>query len=294
MTRILMTGSFLPLVVMQKTSLEMWARQGPQLAAFARLIADPDAEEPLGRFYREPLVALDLLGFAITRAGVSRHRDVVYQGRPNIFSTRYFPEIGDELVITRAVDLVSNEVGVVLGDHRAGTIRLEQGVLDTLLEVALSPTDGTPNNTAGLFSKRGDATGPWSVIRDWPENSRLSASARARMAAAVAAGRTVVAPEWIGAEHEPAWWEIDTATGTTLGVGSRGWGVMVEDATSRSIATLGAREGTRKIGIQVSCKMLIAYLRAQGMTIRMLPGPHGPVAVLTPHIMNWLMSYGCK
>jgi hypothetical protein len=293
-TRILITGSLLPPVIMEKASLEIWARQGPQIAAFARLIADPQAEEPLSRFYREPLISLDLLGFAIMRGGISRHRDLVYQGRPNIFTTHYVPELSEGLVITRAVDLVSNEVGVVSGDFNPAIIRLEQGVLDTVLEAALSSTEDVSGNTAELFSHRGRATGQWSIAHRWPEDSALPASARARMASAVDAGRTVVAPEWIDDGHEMAWWEIDMATGTTLGIGSRGWGQLLEEGTNRGIATLGTREGTRKIGIQVSCEAFIAYLRVQGMTIRMLPGPNGPVPLLTPHIMNWLISSGCK
>ena len=291
-TRILVTNNLLPPVALEKASLEFWALQGPQIAAFARLLADPSAEEPLQRFYREPLVALDLLGFGVVRGEVSRHRTALYQGSPNIFTTHYVPAAGEDLVVARSVDLVANQVGVIgTGSRPAAHVRLEQGVLDTVLEAALSEAKGTRNNTAELFAERGRATGPWSAARNWSDSSRLPASARARMAGSVAAGRTVVAPEWVGSGHEPAWWEIDAATGTTLGIGSKGWGQHTpSDVTLRTVGTGGTSKGAQKVGHKVSCAVVIAYLRTAGMTIQM----QGNAVVMTPHLLKWLRSYGCS
>jgi hypothetical protein len=81
------------------------------------------------------------------------------------------------------------------------------------------------------------------------------------MAAAVAAGRIVVAPESVGDGRRTAWWEIDPATGSTLEVGWNGWGTeTTEDVISRAFAKAGAKEGTERFGYTVSCTVLKAML----------------------------------
>jgi hypothetical protein len=293
-TRILVTGAQIPPVALKKASLDLWARQGPQIAAFARLIVDPNAEEPLQRLHKEPLISLDLIAFAVMREELSRHRAAIYQGRPNIFTTHYVPAIGDDLAVFRSIDIVSNEVGIVSsGSGSAARIRLEQGVLDTVLENAMSPAGGIPNNTSDLFSRGESAARGWSVVDNGSENSLLPASTRARISGAMAIARTVVAPEWVAGGYAPAWWEIDPATGTTLGIGNKGWGQASEEAPLQTIAAGGVREGTRKVGVRVACAQVLAFLEVSGMTIRWLPGPSGPVPILTPHLLTWLASYGC-
>lgn len=290
---ILVTGAAVPPVALAKAYLELWAEQGHQIAAFARLLRDPDAAEPLGRFFSRPLVPLDLVALAAGRTELSRHRDAVYVGSPNILSTHYLPRLGDGLEAPRAVDIVANAVGAVAGDAVAASrIQLEQGVLDTLLEQAMAPGESTADNAAELFSRRGEATGPWAATRQWPEDSPLPAAARARMEAAVAAGRIVVAPESLSEGTPPAWWEIDPETGATLGIGPRGWGQAgVEDASTRTIATGGAQQGARKTGQVVFCEVLFAYWKAQGYIVTWYSKG---VVVLPPELVGQFLASGCK
>jgi hypothetical protein len=266
-SRILITGTDIPPVLLERASLELWARQGPQMAAIIRLVNDPEAEEPLGRMLKEPLVPLDLLALAMVRSELSRFREAIFIARPNILTTHSFFRAGEELEIVQAVDIVANEVEVMAGGANAPSrIRLEQGVLDTVLEAALSAREGPSHNTAELFALRGESTGDWVRMQGSSESSLLSAEARARTASAIAAGRLVVAPERVEKGTAPAWWEIDPTTGTTLGIGSKGWGTDITETTiTTGIRGEGTRQGSAKLGRSAACQLLWVFLTSQGM-----------------------------
>lgn len=268
-SRILVTNSQLPPIAFEKASLELWGRQGPQLAALARLLHDPEAEEPLQRLLQEPLIPLDLLAFAVTRGELSRFRSATYLGSPNVLTKHFLLDAGGQLEALEAVDVVANEVGVMAsGEDPAWRVRLEAGVLDTILEASLSAADGPSHNTAELFSSRGESTGGWMSFPDLPPDYSLPAEVQARMENAVARGRVVVAPEWVKGDVEPAWWEIDPADGTTLGIGSKGWGVeLTERTVQEGVRAEGTRRGATKIGIKVSCAVVMAHLRVQNLLI---------------------------
>lgn len=258
-TKIAITASDLPPVFLEKSVLELWARQGHQIAAFARLLHDPEADEPRSRLVSEPLAPLDLEALAVLRREYSRFREAIFVASPNILTTRFLLEIEPAAQAIRAVDLVANHVGVATGSAvPAHRVRLEQGVLDTVLEAG-SDTDAPPrHNTAVLFARRSEATGPWSVLRASPGAGSLPAEASARIAEAVSAGRIVVAPASVAPGFEPAWWEIDPEDGTTLGIGPRGWGSSVEDLGTRRGAAAKFPEASNKIGIRVACNVVKA------------------------------------
>lgn len=258
-TKIAVAASDLPPVFFERAVLELWARQGHQIAAFARLLHDPGAEEPLSRLTSQPLAPLDLKALAVLRKSYSRFREAIFIASPNILTTRFLLEVEPVARAIRAVDLVANDVGVVTGSvvpaHR---VRLEQGVLDTVLEAAEDPQAPPAHNTAVLFARRGEAGGAWSIVRASPGPGSLPAEASARMAAAVAAGRIVVAPASVGEGLEPAWWEIDPHDGTTLGVGLRGWGSSTEDLGTRRGVGGKLPEATNRTGIRIACNVVKA------------------------------------
>ncbi len=289
-SRILVTSSHLQPIAFQKASLELWARQGPQLAALARLLHDPEAEEPLQRLLREPLIPLDLLALSMTRGELSRFGSATYLGSPNILTRHYLLDAGGQLEALDAVDIVANEVGVIgSGSIPASRVRLEAGVLDTVLEASLSARDGPSHNTAELFARRGESTGRWMSYPDLPQNHRLPAEVQARMKTADAAGRVVVAPEWVSGDAEPAWWEIDPTDGTTLGIGSKGWGVeLTEKTVQEGVGAEGTRRGATKVGIKVSCAVVMAYLMQMEMLI---PVPGG--IIWTPEAYAFAVKRGC-
>jgi hypothetical protein len=288
--RILITSAALPRVALEKAALEFWAEQGPQIAALIRLVHNPEDDEAAGRAYRQPLKALDLLGFATARHALSPHRSSIYLASPNILSTHLIAELDESYQVRRAFDIVINDVGVVPNSTvSASRIRLEQGVLDTILEAAMMGTEARSGNTADLFASRGESSGDWRRVSKSTEISALSETARARIADALAAGRIVVAPERLGTDHEPAWWEIDPVTGTTLGIGHKGWGVVAEQ-TVRGIATGGVMHGARRYSIMTFCRAAVAALYAGGWIFVNMAG----AVVYTWQAVDFLISRGCS
>jgi hypothetical protein len=289
--RVVVVSADLPPIALQRAAHEYWANHGPQIAGIVRIANGADDDEVLQRAYAQPLMALDLLGLATARYLLSPNRSSIYLGSPNVLTTHFTVELDNSYSVRHAFDLVVNDVGVIANDSvSVGRIRLEQGVLDTILEAAMSGSGRRSGNAAELFASRGAATGEWHRVDVASPGSTLSGAAEARIADALNAGRIVVAPGQLGRDLEPAWWEIDLATGTTLGIGSRGWGETVSDATMRSIVVGGAREGVKKIGFKIACSKVGADLVTAGL-IRMLPGG---IMLLSPEAMRMLMQYGCR
>lgn len=294
--RVTVVSADLPPIALQRAVHKYWANHGPQIAGIVRIANGDEDDEVVQRAYAQPLMALDLLGLATARYLLSPNRSSIYLGSPNVLTTHFTVELDNShsvqhALVRHAFDWVVNDVGVLTSDPvSVGRIRLEQGVLDTILEVAMSGSGRPSGNAAELFASRGTATGEWHRVDAASPGSIMSGAAAARIADALNAGRIVVAPGQLGRDLEPAWWEIDLATGTTLGIGSRGWGQTVSDVTMRSIVVGGAREGTKKIGFNISCKTVGADLIAAGL-IRMLPGG---IMLLSPEAIRMLMQYGCR
>jgi hypothetical protein len=288
--RILITSAAPPRVALEKAALEFWAEHGPQIAALLRLVHNPEDDEAAGRANRQPLIALDLLGLATARHMLSPHRSSIYVASPSILSSHFIADLDDSFQMRRAFDIVINDVGVVPNSSvSASRIRLEQGVLDTILEAAMMETDARSGNTADLFASRGESSGDWQRIGKSTEIPALSETARARIEDALNAGRIVVAPEHLGPGQEPAWWEIDPVTGTTLGIGHKGWGVVAEQ-TVRGIATGGVMHGARRYSIKISCKVAVAFLKVNGWIFTGLGG----AVVYTWQAVEFLLARGCS
>lgn len=289
--RILVTSAELPPIALERAARELWVEHGPQLAALVRVMHEPTVEEALGRMYRHPLVALDLLGLAAARHALSPHPSATYLGSPNILTTHFTVDLGGSFSVGRAFDLVVNEVGVAPAAQAPATrIRMAQGVLDTILEAALSEPDERSGNAAELFAQRGEASGGWHRVEAATEQRGLSEESGARIAVAMAAGQVVVAPKTAAEELEVAWWEIDPATGTTVGIGSKGWG---QSATEEMIDTTGSTvyvtPGAKSLGWRVNCRVLGAFLRVNGWMFRNLSGGW----TFTAEAMGHILEAGC-
>lgn len=262
-SRILIAASDLPLDALEHAELELWAHHGHQIAALVRLMHDPSVEEPLARLVSAPLPLLDLMQLANARKEFFRFRKNSYLGTPNIVTTHDYFTLGDQLDSHFAVDIVYNQIGVMASGGDDARIRLEQGVLDTLLESNLTGGGSKSHNTAVIFENRG--TTPWKLQKEGALLSKQTPEAWARMRAAMESGYAVVAPDKYDADTEPAWWEIDSETGMTLGIGKNGWGVeTIENSWQRGGNAVVMKEPTRKYGIKVSCRVVQAagYLDA--------------------------------
>lgn len=290
MHRILVTSATPPSVALKKAAWEFWAEHGPQIAALIRLVYNPEDDESAARATRQPLSALDLLGLATARHALSPHRSSIYLASPNILSTHFIAKLGDPYQVRKAFDIVINDVGVVPAKSgSASRIRLEQGVLDTILEAAMLGTGPRSGNTADLFAGHGGVSGNWQRVDQSTQLSALSETARARIENALEAGQIVVAPQQIGPGQEPAWWEIEPATGTTLGIGHNGWGVVAEQ-TVRGIGTGALTHGARRYAMSTYCVAAVSFLTAGGWIFTGLGG----TVVYTWQAVEFLIARGCS
>lgn len=176
-----------------------------------------------------PSVLYDL---ALVRMAWSRPHTQTFVSVPNVLTmhTRLRPHPDDELRLCAAIDIVVNDLSVAnVTDPFAA--RVQQGILDTTAEAFVVGRCARPENTGEIFAAAQSQRVQWVVVRTPAECSealaQLPADARARISADVAAGHVVLAPKatvTISERPVTAWWRIDAATGTTLGIGDNGWG----------------------------------------------------------------------
>jgi hypothetical protein len=174
-----------------------------------------------------------LYDLAAGRALLSPVAGQVYLHTPSILALHRVPALeGDrDLVMRESFDIVANDVGVRPGAKgEPGRLRLQQGVVDTVLESVL-PLGGVRRAGASdlLASNRRDRD--WVVIRSLGDRAwrgvRLPDDVRARIGAMVASGAVAIVPREplsAGRDRVAAWWIVDPRTGQTLGYGPTGWG----------------------------------------------------------------------
>ena len=252
-----------------RAALETWSRNRNFFIAMVYEAAGWEDERvpiALGQGSFRPL---DLMAMATLRNHWSRLPGSTYIDRINIFSTHLTSTIqGDSTVDLSATDIVLNHVGVVPGspdDPRL--VRLEQGVLDTLVETTFSD-DQSGFNTYLQFSRSSGEAGAW-IGLDQGANldkllSGLPPSDLERMRIELADGQNVVvsaSPSALGDETFASWWRIDARDGTTLGMGYRGWGVDGSGEYPGQIVIPAAiRELGKKHGLTVGCKVAEATI----------------------------------
>ncbi len=257
-TRILVNSTDLPLIALYKAQLELWADHGHQVAAMIRLFYNPAAEEPAQRLMSKPLLPLDLISLAVFRKVYSRFQNQTYLATPNVITTHELLVVKEDVQAIQAMDIVRNTIGVRASSIAFARVRLEQGVLDTLMEADLLSTDGSDFNTSIAFGNRDDRQTIWGQPQPGSDLQLAHPEAWARMMQAMQDGHAVITAEGFTDNAEPSWWEIDLQTGTTLGMGKNGWGVeFSEDAPTRGGSGMLA-ESTSKQGLSAGCKIITA------------------------------------
>ncbi|HEU5300104.1 MAG TPA: hypothetical protein VFW08_11480 [bacterium] len=174
-----------------------------------------------------------LYDLALGRALFSPVAGQVYLQAASILLLHRAPAFeGDrELVMRESFDIVANDVEVRPGAKgEPGSVRLQQGVADTVLESVLPLGGRRLPSASDLLASHGRDR-DWIVIRSTADRAwrsvRLPEDIKARIAALVESGMIAVVPREalnVGRDQVLAWWTVDPRTGQTLGYGSAGWG----------------------------------------------------------------------
>ena len=100
----------------------------------------------------------------------------------------------------------------------AATIRIAQGVLDTLLEAELMAPGGTLGNTVRTFADERMADVPWRRMAGLDQRAELSwtpdPDLEALWEAAFEAGSVLVVPSRMPEGIDPVWWQLNPVSGT--------------------------------------------------------------------------------
>ena len=289
---------------------------------------------------RLSLPPLELFLLARMRFSVGPHVDRVFLDRVNVLANHVQPmrrENGEGgaggdrsvLVYGRAIDIVSNPVGVLAGPEggaSAWIVRFDQGVLDSVLEnlSLMGLSDAELDATASESDRRvlADSAALWleqSPIEQWKaiapgtNTEGSGGDFRARIATALADGRAVVAPRAAlrndeGAKWTPGcWWRVDPETGEALAIGPKGWGQeFIEDLDTRVTTTARWADPMRNLTANVFCFMAAAAARiAVGTAISTLGSGAGASELVRtimafvsqagiPSVMYKLVELRCK
>ena len=178
-------------------------------------------------------------GLGYARGQWSPVHGQVYLDRVNILSYHQLirqDPVG-KMYTWEGFDIVANDVavrsGAVSGAPGGRTIRLTQGVADTVAEAALVRGGGSAvESTSELFSTASARGERWITLHKGDETGALGSiqlpkDVQARIAQELTEGYVVLVPKAPppGDGHvRIAWWRVDPATGQTLGIGQQGWG----------------------------------------------------------------------
>lgn len=200
-----------------------------------------------------------LYGIALARRLFSPSAEDWYIAQTNVFTFHSFDRLtGDgHQAYCQATDLVTNDVALEPGSKADPMkVRLDHGVLDTVAEAALLLNSANVTSASDtLFAAAGQPAG-WTVVRTAAEVDRLQLPAddMARIRAAVSAGRVAVlpaAPVKIGDRQAVAWWLIDPASGSVLGMADHGWGPSLGEYVKQLELTVIARQRVICLGATV-------------------------------------------
>lgn len=142
----------------------------------------------------------------------------------------------EDLLLRHGFDILDNRVDVI-GAADVATIRVAQGVLETILEAELleafdDADDLTGANTARAFGQDLDAGHDWLWIDDADQLSQISPAPDADMLAhyqqVLANGLVLIMPTSQSDIGQTSWWRLDPATGDMLGFGPDRRGQILE------------------------------------------------------------------
>ena len=259
-----LTSSLAPDAI-ERAILELWAENRNAFIAMVYQAAgweDERVPQALAQLKHKPV---DLLTVAALRQAWSENSDKIFLDQINVLATHFFLVDGPTgIERTMGIDVVANGIGTLAAaedDRRR--LRLEQGILDTLVEAALFEPDSAINTFYLSVSETGK-------LAEWPSvtsaeqalaiNS-LHPSSRSLIAEAVREGSHAVVyptPMSFGKVPFASWWQVDPASGNTIGRGYRGWGAIISEETSKIVfVNTAVRKAAEKTGINAGCKMAI-------------------------------------
>jgi len=179
---------------------------------------------------RMAMAPSDLVTLAFARRALSPHAEAVALTSMNLITV--FENITaseDGPVLTRGFDIIDNRVDVIgASGAEARRIRLDQGVLDTVLEAELLVTEGAVVNTSLDYGEALAAGRSWLLIDRLDAVDGLAPDTAAHVGQALAGGHRAVLPADPAAGAPVTWWRVDPATGATLGLGPDGRGQMTD------------------------------------------------------------------
>lgn len=273
-SQVLVFNSEPPLEMFDRGMLRFWGETGNLIAGMVRVAQGTQEEEPRERLANGRVEPLDLLTLAVFRGLLTPYAGTTYLDRPNI--------VGNHFVYTEegsgpfhATDIVLNTVA---GFPLSFAAQLHQGVLDTNLEASLADAGETQHNTAVLF-ERTPETGAWRrVLASDLDDAYLTPQVRERLRGALRAERMVIAPPRLPTGARAAWWELDMANGTLLGIGPYGWGANLVERAGVHVVPAQVRAAQAKSTGQAVCTGIGVAATAVQL---MVPERRG-YAILTP------------
>jgi hypothetical protein len=167
-----------------------------------------------------------LYSLALARSD-SESRALTFVAQPNILAEHVYAERDSGGVsLLDATDIVANELGVDLLAGDAFAVRVRHGVRETNAESVLRLGSAIARNTGDAFAASRDWTAVTSAADGAAGGLVLPDDAKQRIADDLRDGDFVVAPlSPFGGPHRfGGWWQVDSTTGTTVGLSARGWG----------------------------------------------------------------------
>ena len=185
-----------------------------------------------------------LYSLALTRTRLSRYVKESFLDSINIFSSVSFLKENEkqELEMFQGIDIVANDIAVFPAEGiDSFAIKLEQGVLDTNVEVKPMMDERWIENTAVIFDRAKDQGIDWILLKDVEDSDwdrlHLSPDVKARIEQDISEGFLAFVPEkavMVDGKPVTGWWRLDPATGGTIGVGETGLGQATTSYAERA------------------------------------------------------------
>lgn len=179
-------------------------------------------------------IPVDLYLFAAARFEFNSTHSV-YIDRPNIFSSRRYPNLHPSGTsnLRFEFDIVTNQVATLSDNSEVAFMnRLEQGIFDTNIEaLLLKKGNKLVRNTSEIFLKSLQKGNYWAIIQEaddlsW-QKAKIPLDSRILIEQELAAGYIVLVPEkpvLINGDELVGWWRIHPQRGDTLGFMETGAG----------------------------------------------------------------------
>ena len=178
-----------------------------------------------------------LYDFAFTRLMLNPRQGEVIYTRPQLVAWHRKPRISEdgEISLALGMDLMRTSIDPVPGVDSPRKLRMEQGVVDSVLESAMLSENGTLKVGASDLLARIPAE-EWVWLEDADDLDALPGEVdpgvREGMVRALERGESIFVPNRIAdlGVEEAAWWEYSPETGEVIGrIAYGGWGGVISE-----------------------------------------------------------------